>query len=263
MIHYNRIENALTSLADATDRSISLRDDTFEFSGLNSEYVSHQGCSHAPGHHVPQCVVFNNSRYTLIVAASSSYAKFSPPLPEYIYNSATQTERITPTPWRQIPVHLVRPLFKFPATAPAWIEKEGYTIYAMVPDFFLKFDDDGTPIFRPDCKITATISDGQGGDGADTRTLFNENRSEAVDSATGLRFFNGNVWDNNGPLPSGWISDIGDVKPSDEFEGEIPRSIGEFNQCKTSETCPHDANPCPSDCQGKTDSWFWHPRKEG
>ena len=231
MIHYNRIEAALTSLSDATDRSISLRNDTFQFSGLNSELISHQTCRHAPGHRVPQTVIFSNNRYTMIVAAYSSFAKFSPAMPEYQspYRGA----------WREIPAHLIRHLFKFPAVTPEWVAKNDWTLFAMVPDFFLKFDDEGTPIFRPDCKITANVPDGQGGE--NLRVLFKEDRSEAIDSATGLKFFDGRVWTNNGPLPSGWISNIGEVEPSNEFKATIPNSVGEFH------------------CSEKTDNWYWHP----
>lgn len=136
MIAYKKIERALTSLRDSTDREIVLAGETVTFAGLNSSYVSHQSCRVSLGHQLPELIIIRNPRYALAI------------MPEYSDHIKFEGQHLTAV----LPASFLHPLFLFPAAIPQWLKDN---VNVVVPDSFVGFDDDGKPRFANHSKLIA------------------------------------------------------------------------------------------------------------
>ena len=181
MYQYNKIENSLTSLSMSTHREIALKNETFSFDGLNSEYVSHQSCTVTHGHGVSNMVVISNTNYVLIVAG-------------YYVGDKGISPTLDCGLWRKLPSHLIRELFKFPATVPEWLSGDT-TIDVLVPNRLVRFDDEGKPVLHPRFEVVID----------NHKTVYSEDYSEEIDPINNLRLFEGRIWDGDHEVINGYI----------------------------------------------------------
>jgi hypothetical protein len=192
MYQYRQIENALTSLSDSTHCEIQLKNETFSFDGLNSDLISHQSCTVTHGHGVSNLVIFNNTNYVLIVAG-------------YYVGDKGISPTLDCGLWRKLPSHLIRGLFKFPATVPEWLSGDN-VIEVLVPNRMMRFDDEGTPVLHPRFEVKVD----------DCKIVYSEDYSEEIDSINNLRLFEGRIWDGDHEVINGFIvSHIPDRKFQD------------------------------------------------
>ena len=201
MYQYNKIESALTSLSMSTHRAIELKNETFSFDGLNSDYISHQTCNVVGGHGVSNLVVISNTNYVLIVSPS-------------VYNITPSEESGL---WRKLPSHLIRELFKFPATVPEWLSHD-YCVNVLVPNRLVRFDDVGTPVIHPKFEVISKKGDvGQ-------KRIYSEDYSEEIDPVNNLSLYEGRIWDGDCEVTEGHIVSH---SPKQSFRDAI-HSLGWF-----------------------------------
>ena len=136
-IFYKTVKGALDSLSMSTSRRISLRDETVEFSGLNSPYISHQNIQVGYGHNIPGLVILANDN--VAVAAKIGPLKFKGNFMEGV-----------------LPAFHLRRLFQFPASPPDWL---GGPIETGIIDSFLRFEEGGEPVFADSAEFSVEYTD--------------------------------------------------------------------------------------------------------
>lgn len=134
---YREIERRLESLKRSTNLTIGLKNETWEFEGLNSPYISHQSVTLKEGHGVDNLITFNNG---------------------VLFMHYSQTTLEGDLISREIPAFHIWPLFRFPATAPIWVN--GIVVISY-PDTFSGYTENGTAKFDYPAKVWAKKTNGE------------------------------------------------------------------------------------------------------
>jgi len=127
---YKEIERRLRSFNDRSNLMIQFKNELFNFTKLNSPYISHQKCEIVGGHKFDRVIIFGS------VKEEREGVLFIHAEKEAISGDVIS---------RQIPAHLLPGLI-FPASYPAWA-KNGQ-VWVSYPDTFSGYDDDGKPSFE-------------------------------------------------------------------------------------------------------------------
>ncbi len=66
---FHRVSNIILSLSECTELEIALKNESYEFNGLNSEYLTHQTCHFLPGHGRKYLIICRNRKISMAISA--------------------------------------------------------------------------------------------------------------------------------------------------------------------------------------------------
>lgn len=129
----NYIKNAIRSITDSTEKKIILKREGYKFTGLCSEYLTHQNMGYTYGHRGSRAIKFENDKYVFVLIS-----KPGDPVGDNI------SYGILPM---AIFIGLAYYFKNLGVALPDWVFNED-SVHVVIPNLFTGYDDEGKPLFN-------------------------------------------------------------------------------------------------------------------